>query len=190
MLVPTLTCWVQCGLVALCGVFRVFYLQCSVDNENFASCGKESTCNVGDLGWFPGCEIPWNRKGNPLQDSCLEKDKEDWHATVHGVHTHTFTHTHTPVTHTHLSHRHPDTHSHIHNTPVTHTHTYTCYTHILVIHNCHTHTPLYTHLLDTHTNLSQTPLSHTHVLHTHTCHTHTCHTNKDTQLLHTHTPVT
>jgi len=37
-------------VVALCGVFRVFYLQCSVDNENFASCGKESTCNVGDLG--------------------------------------------------------------------------------------------------------------------------------------------
>ena len=40
----------ECGLVVLYGGFRVFYLQCSVDNENFASCGKESTCNVEDLG--------------------------------------------------------------------------------------------------------------------------------------------
>jgi len=43
-------CVCKSVVVALCGVFRVFYLQCSVDNENFASCGKESTCNVGDLG--------------------------------------------------------------------------------------------------------------------------------------------
>ena len=81
MLVPTLTCWVQgsleeCGLITLCGVFRVFYQQCSVDNENFASCGKESTCIVGTWVDSPGVRFCGVRNGNPLQDYCLERTKK------------------------------------------------------------------------------------------------------------------
>ena len=35
--------------------------------------GKESTCNVGDLGSIPGLgRSPGGRYGNPLQHSCLE----------------------------------------------------------------------------------------------------------------------
>ena len=50
--------------------------------------GKESTCNVGDLGWVPGLErSPWEGHGNPLQYSFLENsmDRGAWQATVHGV---------------------------------------------------------------------------------------------------------
>ena len=37
------------------------------------SVGKESTCNVGDLGLIPGLErSPGGGNGNPLQYSCLE----------------------------------------------------------------------------------------------------------------------
>ena len=67
--------------------------------------GKESACNVGDLGSIPGSGIsPGEENGNPLQDSGLENAMERgalW-ATVHGVakswtqlsyyHTHTHTH--------------------------------------------------------------------------------------------------
>ena len=50
--------------------------------------GKESACNVGDLGL-----IPWLRRspeeghGNPLQYFCLKNsmDREAWQATVHGI---------------------------------------------------------------------------------------------------------
>ena len=35
--------------------------------------GKESACNVGDLGSIPGSgRSPGERNGNPLQSSCLE----------------------------------------------------------------------------------------------------------------------
>ena len=35
--------------------------------------GKESACNVGDLGWIPGLgRSPGEGNGNPLQYSCLE----------------------------------------------------------------------------------------------------------------------
>ena len=35
--------------------------------------GKESTCNVGDLGSIPGLgRSPGGGHGNPLQNSCLE----------------------------------------------------------------------------------------------------------------------
>ena len=47
--------------------------------------GKESTCNAGGLGSFPGpgrCPGKWY--GNPLQYSCLE-NPEPGGATVHGV---------------------------------------------------------------------------------------------------------
>ena len=50
--------------------------------------GKESTCNVGDLGSIPGFgRSPGEGHGNPPQYSSLEnsKDREVWWATVHGV---------------------------------------------------------------------------------------------------------
>ena len=57
-------------------VSSVFRL-CQVNNINKgfpgASNGKESTCNVGDLGWIPGLgRSPGERHGNSLQYSCLE----------------------------------------------------------------------------------------------------------------------
>ena len=52
------------------------------------SAGKESTCNVGDLGSIPGLgRSPGGRNGSPLQYSCLENPMDGgalW-ATVHGV---------------------------------------------------------------------------------------------------------
>ena len=50
--------------------------------------GRESTCNAGDLGLLPGWgRSPGEGKGNPLQQSCLEKsmDRGAWWAAVHGV---------------------------------------------------------------------------------------------------------
>ena len=50
--------------------------------------GKESTCNVGDLGMIPRLgRSPGGRHGNPLQYSCLENpmDRGAWWATVHSV---------------------------------------------------------------------------------------------------------
>ena len=52
------------------------------------SVGKESACNVGDLGSIPGSgRSPGGGHGNPLQYSCLENpmDRGAWWATVHGV---------------------------------------------------------------------------------------------------------
>ena len=50
--------------------------------------GKQSACNVGDLGSIPGPgRSPGKRNGYPLQYSCLENpmDRGAWRATVHGV---------------------------------------------------------------------------------------------------------
>ena len=50
--------------------------------------GKESACNVGDVGLIPGLErSPGEGNGNPLQYSCLENstDRGAWWATVQGV---------------------------------------------------------------------------------------------------------
>ena len=50
--------------------------------------GKESSCNVGDLGSIPGLErSPGEGKGYSLQYSGLEDsmDRGAWQATVHGV---------------------------------------------------------------------------------------------------------
>ena len=50
--------------------------------------GKESTCNVEDLGMSPCWEdSPGGGHGNPLKHSCLENpmDRGGWRATVHGV---------------------------------------------------------------------------------------------------------
>ena len=49
---------------------------------------KESVCNVGDLGSFPGLgRSPGGGHGNPLQCSCQENpiDRGAWRATVHVV---------------------------------------------------------------------------------------------------------
>ena len=41
------------------------------------SAGKESTCNVGDLGWIPGLgRFPGEGKGYPLQYSGLENSMD------------------------------------------------------------------------------------------------------------------
>ena len=53
-----------------------------------SSAGKESACNVGDLGSIPRLgRSPAEGNGNPLQYSCLENpmDRGAWWATVHGV---------------------------------------------------------------------------------------------------------
>ena len=50
--------------------------------------GKESACNVGDLGLIPGLgRSPGGGHGNPVQYSCLENpmDRGAWWAAVHGV---------------------------------------------------------------------------------------------------------
>jgi len=50
--------------------------------------GKESTCNVGDLGSIPGSGRSLREgNGNPLQYSCLRNpmDRGAWQTTVHGV---------------------------------------------------------------------------------------------------------
>ena len=50
--------------------------------------GKESTCDVGDLGSIPGsARSPGVGNDNSLQYSCLENsmDRRTWWATVHGV---------------------------------------------------------------------------------------------------------
>ena len=52
------------------------------------SVGKESACNVGDLGSIPGSgRSPGEGNGNPLQYSYLENfmDRGAWMATIHGV---------------------------------------------------------------------------------------------------------
>ena len=47
------------------------------------SAGKESACNVGDLGLIPGLgRSPGEGKGRPLQYSCLENSMD---YIVHGV---------------------------------------------------------------------------------------------------------
>ena len=52
-----------------------------------SSDGKESACNVGDLGSIPGLgRSPGGGLGNPLQYSCPENpmNRGAWWATVHG----------------------------------------------------------------------------------------------------------
>ena len=52
------------------------------------SVGKESVCNVGDLGSIPGLgRSPEEGNSNPLQYFCLENpvDRGAWWPTVHGV---------------------------------------------------------------------------------------------------------
>ena len=51
-----------------------------------SSVGKESACNVGDLGSISGSgRCPGEGNGNPLQCPCVENsmDREAWWAKVH-----------------------------------------------------------------------------------------------------------
>ena len=53
-----------------------------------SSDGKESTCNVGDLGLIPELgRYSRGGNGNPLQHSCMENlmDEGAWWATIRGV---------------------------------------------------------------------------------------------------------
>ena len=49
--------------------------------------GKESACNLGDLGSMSWEDPLEKETGNPLQYSCLDKpiDRGEWWAIVHGI---------------------------------------------------------------------------------------------------------
>ena len=60
----------------------------AIERSPGGSDGKESACNVEDLGLIPGSgKSPGEGNGSPLQSSCLEisMDRGTWWATVHGV---------------------------------------------------------------------------------------------------------
>ena len=67
----------------------VFYQFKRIDvSKSGGSDGKESACNVGDLGLIPELgRSPGGGNGHPLQYSCLQNpmDRGAWWATVHGV---------------------------------------------------------------------------------------------------------
>ena len=53
-----------------------------------SSVGKESACNAGDPGLFPGLgRSLGDGNGNPLQYSCMENSMDGgaWQVTVYGV---------------------------------------------------------------------------------------------------------
>ena len=67
-----------------------WFSHCSPVLQDFphSSVGKESACNAGDLGSFPGLGRSLGKgNGSPLQYSCLENpmDRGLWQATIHGV---------------------------------------------------------------------------------------------------------
>ena len=71
---PPLTLRVSYFCLFAMSWFRVFWASAEV-TEGFpgGSDGKESACNVGDLGSIPGLgRSPGDGHGNPLQNSCLE----------------------------------------------------------------------------------------------------------------------
>ena len=58
---------------------KAAYLQCAFfcKGTSLVAAGKESACNVGDLGLIPGLgRSPGGEHGNPLQYSCLENPHE------------------------------------------------------------------------------------------------------------------
>ena len=58
-------------------LFILFTLPCTSEGFPGGSDGKESTCNVGDLGSIPEFgRSPGGGHGNPLQYSCLENPHE------------------------------------------------------------------------------------------------------------------
>ena len=53
------------------------YWSIYLQSGSCGSAGKESTCNVGDLGLLPGLgRTPGEGNGNPLQYSCLENPRQ------------------------------------------------------------------------------------------------------------------
>ena len=67
--------------------FFFFFLSWDIDSVGDSD-GKESACNVRDLGSVPGLgRSPGGGHGSPLQYSCLENpmDRGTWQAAVHGV---------------------------------------------------------------------------------------------------------
>ena len=65
---------------------QAFSLMCSMGFAGGLD-NKESTCNVGDLGFIPELgKCPGEGNGYPLQYSDLENsmDRGSWQATVHG----------------------------------------------------------------------------------------------------------
>ena len=64
------------------------YILPIISHQGFpgGSDGKESACNVGDLGLIPGLgRAPGGGHGKPLQYSCLENamDRGAWWVTAH-----------------------------------------------------------------------------------------------------------
>ena len=65
-----------------------FFIYKSFEGFHSGSAGKLSACNAGDPGLIPGLgKSPGERKGYPLQYSCLENsmDRGAWQATVLGI---------------------------------------------------------------------------------------------------------
>ena len=73
------------------GAFKLAEMLTKISDLNgllWSSGGKESACNVEDLGSVPGLGgSPGGGHGNPLQYSCPEnqKDRGAWRPTVHGI---------------------------------------------------------------------------------------------------------
>ena len=79
--------WVHIFLFSTSSSYFSSYLYVFVGFPS-GSDGKESACNVEDLGSVPGLgRSPGEGKGYPLEYSGLENcmDGGDWQATVHGV---------------------------------------------------------------------------------------------------------
>ena len=68
---------------------RIYIILFNTWDFSGGSDGKESACQVKDLGLIPGSgRCPGERNGNPLQYSCLENSMDRGAcplATVHGV---------------------------------------------------------------------------------------------------------
>ena len=67
---------------------RCFWMRLTFKWVPGVSCGKESTCNAGDLSLIPGLGKSYGvGNGNPLHYSCLENsmDRGAWSPTVNGV---------------------------------------------------------------------------------------------------------
>ena len=67
-----------------------FFIYKSFEGFHGGSVGKQSACNAGDPGLIPGLgKSPGERKGYPLQYSCLENSMDRlagaWQATVLGI---------------------------------------------------------------------------------------------------------
>ena len=80
---------VSSSLQSYTRIFSFFFFFFSWDIVSVGdSDGKESACNVRDLGSVPGLgRSPGGGHGSPLQYSCLENpmDRGTWQAAVHGV---------------------------------------------------------------------------------------------------------